>query len=397
MQIDLNVHKRFRYVLFSSLYIAEGLYQTLLGLITPLYLLEKNVSIPLITLIIGIGQAPWALKFVWGGIIDYYQKYGRKKFTVFGTILGAFGFLIVALVDQYFSLLFYTLFIFIGHIGISFLDAGADAWAIDISTKEDRGKINGFMWIGQRMSASLGGPIMVFIALSLGYNFAFLIIGLVILFLSIAPMLVKYKDRNIGDIHIYSLVKQEFRKKYTRRSTLYLFITALHPSLILSLIVIIAKTILLWDDGFIALTGVLTLFAGTIPGGIIGGLIADKTGRKKPLIIILPMLILISLSIIYIINTNVYLILFWLAIINFFWAAMVAANWAMIMDIINPKIGAAEHEIICSIANTGVMSMVAAGGTLFVVLGFNNVFYLSALIIIPAIILLNFIKTDRIK
>lgn len=397
MQIDLRIHKRYRYVLFSNLYIAEGLYQTLLGLITPLYLLDKNVPIPIITLIIGIGQAPWALKFVWGGIIDYYQKYGRKKFTVFGTMIGAFGFLIIALVDQYFSLLFYTLFIFLGHIGISFLDAGADAWAIDISTGEDRGKINGFMWIGQRMSASLGGPIMVFIGLSLGYNFAFLIIGLVILFLSIVPMLVKYEDRNIGDIQIYPLVKQEFSKKYTRRSTLYLFITALHPSLILSLIVIIAKTVLLWDDGFIALTGVLSLIAGTIPGGIIGGIIADKRGRKKPLFIILPMLILISLSIIYIINTNIYLILFWLVIINFFWAAMVAANWAMIMDIINPKIGAAEHEIICSIANTGVMTMSVLAGTLYVVIGFNNIFILSALLVFPAIILLQFIRSEDIK
>jgi MFS family permease len=394
---DLTVHKRFKYVLFSSLYIAEGLYQTLLILITPLYLLEKNVPIPLITIIIGIGQAPWALKFLWGGIIDYYQKYGRKKFTVLGTLIGGFGFVILAAIDHYFSLLFFTLFLFIGHIGIGFLDAGADAWAIDISTKEDRGKINGFMWIGQSMSASIGGPIMVIIGLGFGYNIAFLLVGLLIIILSIAPLMVRYINRNLKNIEILPLVKQEFSKKSTRRATFYLFIIALHPSLILSLFVIIGKTVLYWDDTFIALTGVLSLFVGTIPGGILGGFIADKIGRKKPLYFFLPMLVLTSLAIIILIHTNLYMILAWLIIVKFLWAAMTAANWAMIMDIINPKIGAAQHEIICSIANTGVMTITAAAGTLFVVLGFNNVFFLSVLIIISALIVLNFIKSKDIK
>ena len=115
-RIDLTVHPRFRYFLFTSLYLAEGLYQTVLVLITPLYLLEKNISIPIITLVVGIGELPWALKFFWGSVIDFYHKYGRKKFTVVGTIIGALGFLIIGLNDQYFSILFYALFLFIGHI-----------------------------------------------------------------------------------------------------------------------------------------------------------------------------------------------------------------------------------------------------------------------------------------
>ena len=253
------------------------------------------------------------------------------------------------------------------------------------------------MWIGQAVSGSIGGPVMVVIGLNYGYNISFLITGIVILILSLAPILVKYIHRNIEKIEILPLVKQEFSKKSTRRSTLYLFLIALHPSLILSLFVIIGKTVLNWDDTFIAFTGILSLFAGTIPGGIIGGIAADKIGRKKPLYFLLPTLILSSLAIIYLINTNVYLILAWLVTVKFLWAAMTAANWAMIMDIINPKIGAAQHEIICSIANTGVMSMSAVAGTLFVVLGFDNVFFISVLIVTSALMLLNFIKSEDIN
>jgi MFS family permease len=253
------------------------------------------------------------------------------------------------------------------------------------------------MWIGTRISGSIGGPLMVIIGLNYGYNIAFLLIGITILLLSLIPLMARYNDRNVETIKILPLIKKEFSKKSTRRSTLYLSIIALHPSLILSLIVIIGKTVLLWDDTFIALTGVLTLITGTIPGGIIGGLLSDKIGRKKPLYFILSILILISLSIIWIINSQLYLILFWLITINFIYAFMTASNWAMIMDVINPKIGAVQHEIICSIANTGVMTMTAAAGTLFVVLGFNNIFILSIIIIITALILLNFIKSEDIK
>jgi hypothetical protein len=74
-------------LLFGSLYFSEGLYQGLILIVTPLYLLDKGVPLPLVTLIGGIGYLPWGLKFVWGGIIDFYHKYGRKKFAIAGTML----------------------------------------------------------------------------------------------------------------------------------------------------------------------------------------------------------------------------------------------------------------------------------------------------------------------
>jgi MFS family permease len=231
MPIDLSVHKRFRYFLFTSLYFAEGLYQTILVLITPLYLLEKNIPIPIITLVVGIGELPWALKFVWGGVIDFYHKHGRKIFTVIGTLIGALGFLFIGLTDQIFSVAFYALFLFIGHAGIGFLDAGADAWAIDITTKEDRGKINASMNIGKSVSGAIAGPFLVIIGLSLGYNISFIITGVVILLLAFVPLMVRYVDRKIDKLDIWPLVKQEFSYKSTRLTTIYIFIVVLNPGL----------------------------------------------------------------------------------------------------------------------------------------------------------------------
>jgi PAT family beta-lactamase induction signal transducer AmpG len=394
--IDLTIHQRFRYILFTGLYLAEGLYQTMLILVTPLYLLEKNIPIPIITIVIGIGELPWALKFVWGGVIDFYHKYGRKKFTIFGTVLGGLGFLSLSLIDQYFSLLFFTIFLFIGHTGVGFLDAGADAWAIDITTKKDRGKINAFMNIGKSFSSAIGGPVLIIIALNFGYNISFIITGLVILILTIIPMTVEYSERKIKKLYIWQLLKKEFSKKTTQLTTLYFFIIVLNPSLLLTIIVIYAKTVLFWDDAFIGIISMILFFIGTLPGSIIGGVMADKIGRKKILYLFLFLILIFSISLIFISFLNIYMIILLIGLLTFSWGGHTAAIWATVMDIINPKIGASEHEVICSIANFGDSMISAAAGTLIVLIGFNNIFLLSAIIVIPAIIILSRTKIDKI-
>ena len=402
-QIDVSVYKKFRYVLFTGLYLGEGLYQTVLILITPLYLLDKNVPIPIITLVVGIGELPWALKFVWGGIIDFYHKYGRKKFTIFGTIIGALGFLLIGFTDQFFSIYSYTILLFIGHTGIGFLDAAADAWAIDVSTKEDRGKINAFMHIGKSVSGAIGGPLLVVMAISFGYNVSFLVTGFVILFLALIPSVVKYIDRGIKRIELWSLIKQEFSFKATRLFTTYQLIIVLNPSLINSLLVIIGKTVLLWEDTFLALTGVISLFFGTIPGSIIGGILADRMGRKRSLVIFLSLMLIVSLIPVFTFDINnlnsvaIFDILVWLCLLNFSWAGMTATNWAMAMDIINPKIGSVQHEIMCSIGNFGDSVISAAAGTIFILIGLSNIFVLASIIVVISIGFLYQIHSDKIK
>ena len=393
--IDLTIHKKFKYLLFSSLYFSEGLYQAMILIITPLYLINKNVPLPLITLIMGLGYLPWGLKFVWGGIIDFYHKYGRKKFAVFGTISGAFGFFILSMIDQYFSILFFTLFLLVGYIGIGFLDSATDAWAIDTTEKEERGKINGSMNIGKWSGQFLGALLIISIGVSFGYNISFLITGLIILMFAIIPLSVKYEDRKIGKLNIWPLIKQEFGKKITRLTTLYFFIIVLHPSLYFTLLVIYLKTVLNFDDTFIGLIFAFWLVA-VIPGSIVGGVLADKYGRKLPLYIFLIFLMIFSVT--PIIISDVYIIILNFTILMFFANGVIAANWAMIMDIINPKISASEHEVICSIVNFGTIIIASATGTLIVLFGFNNLFLLSAFIIIIALVVLYRIKNiDKIK
>ena len=389
MLIDLNKYKKFKLLLFGGLYFAEGIYQAMILIVGAIYLLDKEIPIPLITLLGGLVYLPWGLKFIWGGIIDYFHKFGRKKFAFFGAIFGAFGFFAISIIDQFFSLILFAIFLFIGYIGIGFLDSAIDAWAIDTSEKNERGKINSSMNIGKWAGQYLGALFIISIGVAFGYNISFMITGFIILLLALIPLTVKYEDRKIDKLKIWSLIKQEFGKKITRLTTLYFFIIVLHPAFYFTLIIFYLKTILNVEDTFIGLIYAFWLIA-VVPGSIIGGILADKYGRKIPLYIFLIFLMIFSVT--PIIIFDYYLIILNFTILMFFANGVIAANWALIMDIINPKISASEHEVICSIVNLGSIIIGSATGALIVLFGFNNLFLLSALIIIVAIAVLTRIK-----
>lgn len=381
-------------MLFGSLYVSEGLYQGLILIVTPIYLLGKGVPLPLVTLIAGIGYLPWGLKFVWGGIIDFYHRYGRKQYAIAGTIIGAIGFLTLAEIDQFFSPILFALFLLIGYTGIGFLDSATDAWAIDTSKKEERGKINCSMNIGNWVGQYLGALLIFLIGTLFGFSVSFLITGVIILFLAIVPFSVTY-ERKIGQLRMWSLIKQEFKKRTTRLTTLYFFVIVLQLALYTTLILLYLKTVLRLDNTVIGLMYALWLVV-VIPGSITGGVLVDKYGRRLPLYILLIALMLASIT--PVLFSNIYLVLLSFSVVLFFVNSVIAANWAMVMDIINPKISASQHEIICSIVNLGGIIIGSATGTLLVFAGFNNLFLLSVLIIIIALIVLTRIKDiDKIQ
>jgi MFS family permease len=389
MTIDMSIKRKFIYFLFTSLYFSEGLYQGLILIVTPIYLIDKGISLPLVTLIAGIGYLPWGLKFVWGGVIDFFHKYGRKKFAVIGTIVGAIGFFILSFIDNYFSLVFFTLFLLLGYVGIGFLDSATDAWAIDISKKNERGKINCSMNIGKWVGQYIGALLIISIAVTFGYSISFMISGLLILVLVLVPLSVKYEDRKIDRLRIWSLIRQEFKKITTRLTTLYFFVIVLQHALFFTLLVLYLKVVLDLNDTYIGIIFALWLVV-VVPGSIFGGILSDKYGRKRPLYFFL--IIVMITSIIPIFLSDFLHLIISFSVILFFINGIISSNWAMIMDIINPKISAFQHEIICSIVNFGSIIIGSATGTLFVILGADNLFVLVALLTLISILILYTVK-----
>ena len=62
--IDISKKSWQKYFLFGSLYFIEGIQQSLAMVIIPIYLLDKGFSVPVATLVAGVGGAPWYLKYL---------------------------------------------------------------------------------------------------------------------------------------------------------------------------------------------------------------------------------------------------------------------------------------------------------------------------------------------
>jgi PAT family beta-lactamase induction signal transducer AmpG len=183
--IDLEKRRSVKYLLFSSLYFSEGLKWSIAVVIFPLYFDFLGISPTILGIVIAISGIPTMVKFLFGGIIDYFIKYGRKKFVLLGGLIASISLFIIAFVNPANALILFTFLFLIGMLGIMFLDVAADAWAIEITNEKERGKVNGVMFAGISIGMGVGSILFTQIASNYSYNLVFVFAGLLVLLIMI--------------------------------------------------------------------------------------------------------------------------------------------------------------------------------------------------------------------
>jgi MFS family permease len=390
--IDISRKSWHKYFFFGSLYFAEGLQAALATTIIPIYLLDKGFSLPLATLVAGIGGAPWYLKFVFGPSTDYFYKFGKKPFIIVGGLIAALSFFLLIYIDPLVYLIPFTLFLFLSHFGITYMDVSCDGWAIQISTEKERGKINGAMLAGNFTGMAIGTSVIASIAQVYGYSISFLACGSIILIIMIYPTLVKEFKLLKERPKIASLLKEEFKKRNTQLVTLFYIFTGIAIGILLFVIPLYMKTILHMDIGQIGL--IMTIYPiTTVIGSLFGGALADRWGRIKVLYIFISAGIVAYPALIYANTWQIFAILY--GVCGFFDGGYGAAGNALAMDVCNPKIGTTQYSIMCSVANFGTFGTGAISGSLIVLLGFGRMFLLSSWICGPALLMLYFFRPKK--
>ena len=390
--ININRFSFIKYLLFGSLYFSEGLIKVISTLILPLYFNEKGVHPELITLAIGVAATPMIIKFIWGGIVDYFIIYGRKRFIIIGGVLSVISLFILTFIDPEIALLPFAILLFISWCGVGFLDVSSDALAIEISREEERGKINGAMYAGQNAGMAIGALILPFVAQNFGYQNVFPISGLLILLIIIFPLIIK--ENRIVKKHqkVGILLINEFKKKTTILITLFSITISLSSGMLLLLIPLYLNLQLNLDDvtiGFI----VMVFTIATALGSLIGGILADKLGRKKALFLLIWLSIIFTALLIFTNNWQNFTIIY--GLIGFLQGAYIASYLSLFMDFTNPQVGATQFSIFTGFGNLGIISVGALSGTLYVILGFSRTFLYAAWIFGPALLILYFINLKR--
>lgn len=389
MMIEIEKNSFLKYILFGSLYLSEGLEFAVATVIIPIYFVEINIPLSHITLVTGIVMVPWIFKFIFGGIVDHFNKYGRKKFVLIGGLIATASFLIISVIDPATSLLPFALFLFMGHCGIVFIDVAADAWAIETTHKNERGKVNGAMFAGFSTGIALGTISISQLAEKFQYNIAFLTVGIFILITIILPSLIKEKVIYYKTKNILSSLLEEFKKRKTQLLAFFSPISAISFGLIVIAIPLYMKTILKLNKtqiGFITAIFPLTI----ILGSLIAGIISDRFGRKNTLYLIILTNIFFSALLIFANNWEKLTIIY--GILGFLYGAYYTSIFSIFMDSTNHKVSASQYSVFTSLGNLGEISAGTSTGYLIASLGFTRVFLYAAWLYGPTLLILYFIR-----
>jgi len=388
--LNLTKSPSLKYFLFGSLYFAEGLIFALTTVILVLFFTDKNISIEITTLVGGLSSVPWIMKFVYGPTIDFFGKYGRKIFCVIGGIIGTISLFIVAFVDPKTSVIPFTALLFIGHSGVVLLDVSADAWAIQTTKLNERGKVNAAMYIGLFGGTAVGGILLACIAAFYGFEMVFITTGFLIFLSVILALFVKEHKIEIKRKLIKPLLIKEFKKKNTLIVLLFCTLVAMNFGMLMFVIPEYIRNVLLLDKIQTGLLNAVYPISIVIGAGI-GGCIADKWGRKKILYITL-LALMISSAFLVTADTWEKLAIIY-AIVGFLTgASLYSTIGALLMDITNPKIGGTQYSFLTSISNFGEIGIAMISGSLVVFLDYNRFFLYTAIIIGVSLLALYFVQ-----
>jgi PAT family beta-lactamase induction signal transducer AmpG len=388
--LELSKHSALKYLLFGNVYFSNGIQGALGMVLVIVYFTEKDISIATTTMVAGVASLPFTFKFLFGPLIDRNIKRGRKLFIIIGAILAGVTLILLGFIDPTVSLFPFTLFLFIGVIGIVILDVAADAWAIQVTKYNERGKINAAMFGSLFGGMAIGSVIFSYIAHNFGYKMTFIIGGLIILINIILPLFIKEEIIVEKRPKMGKLLISEFKKKNTIIISIFAFVSALNFGILLFIIPEFMMNFLNLDVSQIGL--IMSLFPiGVVIGASTGGIMADKWGRKKTLAIFLFGAIIFSSLLIYANSWQILAILY--PIIGFLQGGSTfSALMALFMDITNPRIGGTQYSILTSITNFGDYGIAIISGSLLMILGYQRFFLYAAWIVGPALLILYFVK-----
>jgi PAT family beta-lactamase induction signal transducer AmpG len=173
--------RRFRLTMFAALYVVQGIGLAYFRNFQKPYLDGLGISPDAIGLLTLILQLPFVLKIFIGMVSDRVCLFGmghRKPYIILGLVMAAATFALagLAMPDANFTL--FGIIITLGSFSVTLFDSTADGLAIDTTSREEQGLIQGVMVGGRAGAFILLSLLFGAVVERLGYRPVFPIIGL---------------------------------------------------------------------------------------------------------------------------------------------------------------------------------------------------------------------------
>jgi len=378
-----------RMALFAAVYFAEGAVLTFFTGFNALYLRTYGVSYTRIGLVGGITLIPFVLKLFVGLLSDKVSLFGlgrRKPYIVIGLVLQAVAFFVLAVVHPLDQFPVYLTLIVLAALGMSTYDTVSDGFSVDTTAEADRGMVQGLMVGGRALSGVLAALVVGALSQNGQWSLAIVLAGG--LALLVVPLALLAREPSPVDSR--ANVASERGTSVFRDWGFILFLIL---GLVYSLALYSASGMMnaFLNEGLgvsLARVGVYTsVFGiGTILGGVIGGPLMARLGRRTSIYAALVITAAATVGLAAVPNAGVA----W-AIAGVFGVAFgyyETAYFAVGMEFCDPRIAAFTFSFIMAVGNVGIGLGQPLAGALVEGVGFRwmfGVFALIHLVMLPVV------------
>jgi MFS transporter, PAT family, beta-lactamase induction signal transducer AmpG len=344
--------------LFALLYLAEGAPIGFIWWAVPTRLREAGVPVGTIALLTSVVILPWAFKFLWAPLVDVLRgpRWGRRAWIVSAQALMGLTLLPLAFMPWESSIGLLLAILLLHAFAAATQDVAIDAWAISVTTPEERGGINGWMQSGMLFGRWLFGAGFLIVAHRIdGAMAVFAMVG-VIWSTALVVLLASDRDDYGANAALLASVRarfQEFlatlRRALKRRETWLGIGLALIAFAGFKAVGDLAGPFLV-DQG-LAQSQIGHFFTGAllamIAGALAGGWAADRIGNVRAIqgFVVLAMLVIGATSFAASMGAGGHatVILGMLAV--YLCAGLITASaYALLMQLTDPKLAATQFS-----------------------------------------------------
>ena len=304
MNNTLTTNKSLRIGTLCILYFAQGFPWGFMLTALLSFLASKGLTMVESGQLTAMATLPWTFKLFWGPIIDSftYEEMGRRRpwvlFAQLGMALTLIAMIFMGDISGNITLLGWMFFLH--NCFASLQDVSCDALAVDVLLPEEQGKVNGAMWGSKILGTGTGAAAMGTLLVSNGLVFTIIVQTILMFAIMAFPLFILERpgekrfpwsrgasSRSLDQrstqnpMVVIKALMRAFSKGPCYFTALFILLSAINQGINGAVLPVFYNTTLGWEsDSYSQFVGGPSTVLEFI-GAILGGVLADRFGRRK--------------------------------------------------------------------------------------------------------------------
>jgi len=186
---------RARVLTLSALYVAQGVPWGFITVTMVTFLAAEGADAGDLAYLLTLGTLPWSFKFLWGPVIDRFQKpeFGRRRPWILVAQTGMVALLVTMLLvpDLTNNISLLGALFFVYNVFTALQDVSTDALAVDVLQSHEFERVNSYMFTAKSLGGVIGGAGLGTIIGIVGIRGAFLIQIPILVVIMLVPLFMR--------------------------------------------------------------------------------------------------------------------------------------------------------------------------------------------------------------